>query len=136
MDLLSNLISMFSDLLGKALLILLIAVSPIILIGCGMFLYYYVKGYRIPKRKKTPTYRRRSGLLRLFWDLPQRFVLDRYTQNPDRYKDTGIVIFEGEQGAGKTIAAVEYIYRQLEKYPLARFSSNIDVKGQSELLDG
>lgn len=137
MDLLSNLISMFSDLLGKAMLILLAVASPIILIGCGMFLYYYIfKGFRVPKRKKTPTYRRRSVLLRLFWDFPKRFVMDRFTQNPDRYKDTGIVIFEGEQGAGKTIAAVEYIMRQMEKYPLARFNSNIDVKGQSELLDG
>lgn len=137
MEILSNLFAQFGALLGKCALVLLFLLIPIVVIGLFQFLFYYIfKGYRIPKRLKPPTYHRPSIFVRLFWDLPHRFVLDLYTQNPDRYKDTGIIIFEGEQGSGKTIAAVEYIYRQLEKYPSAIFSSNIDVKGQTELLDG
>lgn len=137
MDILSNLFKMFSDFLGKALLFLLALIVPIILIGLFMFLFYYIfKGYRIPKHKIPPTYHRRSVFIRLFWDFPKRFVLDLFTQDPDRYKDTGIYMFEGEQGSGKTIAAIEYIYRQCEKYPLATFSTNIDVYGQKERLEG
>ena len=136
MDFFSGLISMFSELIGQALLIILIAILPIVLVGLGVFIYRIAKGQRIPKRVKPPTYRRRSIFLRLFWDLPNRFVEDLFTQNPDRYKDTGIIIFEGEQGSGKTIAAVEYIYTQMQKYPCAQFNANIDVAGQTQLLDG
>lgn len=136
MDILSGLISMFAELIGQALLILLVAVTPIVLICVTVFTVRYIKGERVPKRIKPPTYQRRSVLLRLFWDLPNRIVSDIYTQNPDRYKDTGIIIFEGEQGSGKTIAAVEYIFTQMQKYPCAQFNANIDVKGQTELLDG
>ena len=136
MDVFSGLISMFSELIGQALIILLIAVMPIFLVGVTVFTIRYIKGERLPKRKKAPTYRKRSALLKLFWDFPNKFVDDLYKQNPDRYKDTGIIIFEGEQGSGKTIAAVHYIFEQMEKYPCAQFNANIDVKGQTELLDG
>ncbi len=133
----SQLVKIFFDLFGKALLALVLALVPMCLIGIGIFVYYYVfKGYRLPKRVTPPTYRRRSALLRLFWDFPKRFVMDLYTQNPDRYENTGIVIFEGEQGSGKSIAAVEYIYSQLEKYPRAEFNANIDVEGQHSLIEG
>ena len=134
---LSGLFTTFLNLLGKALLVLCLAILPLFIIGLFQFLFYYIfKGFRIPKRRIPPTYRRQSFIKRFFWDFPKRFVLDLFTQNPDRYKDTGIIIFEGEQGSGKTIAAVHYIYTQLEKYPSASFSSNIDVTGQKELLDG
>lgn len=133
----SNVFTSIINFIGKFLLVVVIALIPLFLIGFGFFLYYYIfKGYRVPKHKIPPTYRRHSIIKRLFWDLPKRFVLDRFTQDPDRYNDTGIVIFEGEQGSGKTIAAVEYIYTQLEKFPLCSFNSNIDVRGQTELLDG
>ena len=136
MSALSGLLKMFWGLLEQCCIILLVILTPIVLVMLGNFLWYhFVKKMPIPKRREPPTSRKRNVFVRLFWDFPKRFVLDKLTQDPDRYNNTAIIIFEGEQGSGKTIAAVQYIYEELRKYPLAQFSANIDVKGQSGLLE-
>ena len=137
MTALSGLIKMFWELLEKGCIYLCIAIAPIMLMMCVFFVYYhFIKKMPIPHRREPPSSRKRNFIVRLFWDFPKRFVLDRLTQDPDRYNNTAIIFFEGEQGSGKTIAAVQYIYEELRKYPLAQFSANIDVKGQTELLEG
>lgn len=136
MSFLSSLFSMLGDLLSKLLVVLAAFLVPMVIIGVSLYLFYYIKGKRPKKRIKPSIYVRSNIFKRLFWDFPKRLVLDYYEKDPDRYTDTGIIIFEGEQGSGKTIAAVEYILSQLQKYPLAKFSANIDVKGQDNLLEG
>lgn len=136
-NVMTSIFTMFGDLLAKACIILAAVLIPIVLVGFGLFLYYYIfKGMRPKKRIKEPTYVRPNFFKRLFWDFPKRFVLDCLQKDRDRYTDTGIIIFEGEQGSGKTLSAVEYIYTQLQKFPLATFSSNISVRGQAEVLEG
>lgn len=136
MSALSGLLKMFFELLQQACIVLLFIITPIVFMMLVFFVWYhFIKKMPIPKRKIPPMTRKRFFLLRLFWDFPKRFVLDRLTQDPDRYGNTAIIIFEGEQGSGKTLAAVQYIYEELRKYPLAKFSANIDVKGQEQLLE-
>ncbi len=136
MSALSGLLQMFWGLLEQCVIIIAIALIPIVLVMVGNFLWYhFVKKMPLPKRREPPTSRKRNFFIRLFWDFPKRFVLDRLTQDPDRYPNNAIIIFEGEQGSGKTIAAVQYIYEEMRKYPLAQFSANIDVKGQTSLLE-
>lgn len=137
MSALSGLIKMFWGLLEQLCVILVFIIAPVVIMMLVFFLWYhFIKKMPIPKRREPPTNHKRNFFVRLFWDFPKRFVLDRLTQDPDRYNNTAIIIFEGEQGSGKTIAAVQYIYEELRKYPLAQFSANIDVKGQSCLLEG
>lgn len=137
MSALSGLIKMFWGLLEQLCVALAVIIAPVVLMMLVFFLWYhFVKKMPIPKRREPPTNHKRNFFVRFFWDFPERFVLDRLTQDPDRYNNTAIIIFEGEQGSGKTIAAVQYIYEELRKYPLAQFSANIDVKGQSCLLEG
>lgn len=137
MSALSGLIKMFWGLLEQLCIVLVVIIAPIVFMMLVFFLWYhFVKKMPIPKRREPPTNHKRNFFVRVFWDFPKRFVLDRLTQDPDRYSDTAIIIFEGEQASGKTISAVQYIYEQMRKYPLARFSANIDVKGQSCLLEG
>lgn len=137
MSALSGLIKMFWGLLEQLCVVLVVMIAPIVIMMLVFFLWYhFVKKMPIPKRREPPTNHKRNFFVRFFWDFPKRFVLDRLTQDPDRYNNTAIIIFEGEQGSGKTIAAVQYIYEELRKYPLAQFSANIDVKGQSCLLEG
>lgn len=137
MSALSGLIKMFWGLLEQLCVVLAVIIAPVVLMMLVFFLWYhFVKKMPIPKRREPPTNHKRNFFVRFFWDFPKRFVLDRLTQDPDRYNNTAIIIFEGEQGSGKTIAAVQYIYEELRKYPLAQFSANIDVKGQSCLLEG
>lgn len=136
MSFVNSIFSMFGDLLCKLLIGLAFVLVPIALIAVGYYLYlYFFKGMRLKKHIKEPTYVRSNFFKRLFWDFPKQLVKDLYNKDPDRYTDTGIIIFEGEQGSGKTLSAVEYIYSQVQKYPLATFSANINVKGQSELLE-
>lgn len=133
---LTGLLKMFWSLLQQVIGVVLVLLIPIALMMFIFFVWYhFIKKMPFPKRKAPPINYKRNFLARLFWDFPKRFILDRLEQDPDRYKNTAIIIFEGEQGSGKTIAAVHYIYEELRKYPLAKFSANIDVKGQSELLE-
>lgn len=137
MSALSGLIKMFWGILEQLCFVFLFINLPIAIMMLVFFLWYhFIKKMPIPKRREPPTNHKRNFFVRLFWDFPKRFVLDRLTQDPDRYNNTAIIIFEGEQGSSKTIAAVQYIYEELRKYPLAQFSANIDVKGQTELLEG
>ena len=136
MSALSGLLQMFWSLLEQCVLIIAVLMIPILLVMVGAFVWYhFIKKMPLPKKKEPPTSKKRPAIVRLFWDFPKRFVLDKLTHDPDRYPNNAIIIFEGEQGSGKTIAAVHYIYEELRKYPLAQFSANIDVKYQAFLLE-
>ena len=135
-DIILALITGLKDILIFLLCVFLILLIPFTLVFLYfMFYFRFIKKMKIPKREIEPTYKKEGIIKRLFWDFPRQIALDRFTLNPDQYRDTGIFMFEGEQRSGKTIGAVHYIYRQLQKYPMAKFSSNIDVKGQSALLE-
>lgn len=104
------------------------------------FLYYrFVKKMKIPKRtikKKPPKYTaKRSIFRRIFVDFPGRFVLDRLTRNPDSFDTYGIHIFCGEQGSGKSIAAVHFIKMISERNPGAMIEANIDLDCAQFTLD-
>lgn len=52
-------------------------------------------------------------------------------QNPDPFPFSGLVVFSGGQGSGKTLSAVRLCKRILKDYPNAVFCSNIDINGIS-----
>lgn len=136
LDVVSSLFAQIKDFLILLCKAAFVAIIPIFVSCFVYFLYFYfVKKMRFPKRKKQPTYYEDNILKRLYIDFPKRFILDRFQEDPDRYPDTGIFIFEGEQGAGKTIAAIHYVKTQIEKNPMATFSANLSVDGQKELLE-
>ena len=49
-------------------------------------------------------------------------------ENPDYFDADGLLIFAGAQGTGKTISAVNYIYKLLEMYPMAKLVTNVYLK--------
>lgn len=53
--------------------------------------------------------------------------IDFARDNPYWFRDVGIMIFCGHQGAGKTLSAVNYVYNLLELYPLMVLVSNISL---------
>lgn len=130
-----TIVTLFGDALlfvGKALVV---AVLPFIVSLFIFFIYFHIKGYRRKQRQIMPTYSERNLLSKIYLQLPRRMALDFYTSDPDRYYDTGIHIFEGPQGCGKTIALVEYVKRQCAKNPMAKFAANFDVEGQSCVIE-
>lgn len=46
-------------------------------------------------------------------------------ENPDYFDADGLVAFCGPQGSGKTLSAVNYIYKLMERYPNCKLVTNI-----------
>lgn len=136
MQIISNIFSYLKDFIFLALKVLAGVIIPFIISCIGFYIYFrYIKKMKPPKRTKEPIFTQDNILKRLYIDFPRRLILDKLTLNPDRYNETGIYIFEGEQGSGKTISAIHYVKTQIEKNPLATFSANLQVEGQKELLE-
>ena len=45
--------------------------------------------------------------------------------HPDYFDPDGLAIFVGGQGTGKTLSAVNYVYKLLDAYPLAKLVTNV-----------
>lgn len=49
--------------------------------------------------------------------------------NPDYFYPSGIWVFCGAQGSGKTLSAVNCLKQMIKRYPKAQICSNIEIKG-------
>lgn len=70
----------------------------------------------------------------LFYEVPKRYVQDLYAREPGFFQPKGIHMFCGEQGAGKTIAAVEMMLRLQKMYPEAKMITNFGVTTENDEL--
>lgn len=108
---------------------------PILLVICITFIVFHFKGFRMKKREISSTYHDTFFLKKIFIDFPIRFVKDMYNRNPDDFPIDGLQLFAGEQGSGKSIAAVEFALRMQNKYPACEIYSNIDLKFQTGKIE-
>lgn len=100
---------------------------------CG---YYFARGRRRKKRTVKSQYHKRNAFIRLFWDFPRALARDFYARDPDCMNIHGLYMFCGEQGSGKTIAAIEFMRRTLQQYPKIKIRSNIGINFQHGKIDG
>ena len=49
--------------------------------------------------------------------------------NPDYFYPSGIWVFCGPQGSGKTLSAVQCLQKMCKAYPKAKVCTNLDIKG-------
>lgn len=49
--------------------------------------------------------------------------------HPEYFDPEGLLIFCGPQGSGKTLSAVQYCQKILERYPACKFVSNVEIAG-------
>lgn len=55
--------------------------------------------------------------------------------NPDYFYPSGIWVFCGPQGSGKTLSAVQCLQKMCKVYPKAKVVSNLDIKGvENEII--
>lgn len=111
-------------------LVLVGIVTLIYLIAFVWIIIYLCKGRRIPRRTVKSKYRKRNIFVRLFFDFPRALARDFYNRDPDAMKIHGIYMFCGEQGSGKTIAAIHFLREQLQRYPKIKIKSNISIDFQ------
>lgn len=93
-------------------------------------IFYLIKGTPFPKRTEKSHYKKRPIFIRIFWDFPRALARDFLSRNPDAMKIHGIYMFCGEQGSGKTIAAIQFLRENLKKYPKIKIKSNIGITFQ------
>ena len=77
---------------------------------------------------------KRPLIKQLFYDAPKRYIMDMYEREPDFFHPQGIHMFCGEQGCGKTIAAVEMMLRYQKMYPKAKMITNFGVTTEDDEL--
>lgn len=63
----------------------------------------------------------------LLFTIPNRLGIDRAKRNPNDFNEFGLIVFEGEQGSGKTSSMVEYAQRLKKKFPNAWLVSNMTL---------
>lgn len=125
---------MFLKLLKVPIFIICVSIFTFyILIGLNV-LIELIKGKRFKKSRRR-TVKRKSFLRRILIDFPHRIALDLFNRDFDEFGYQGLIIFEGRQGRGKTIAMVEFARRMQEEYPDVKCITNLDYKGQDDELD-
>lgn len=92
-------------------------------------LLHFKNGEKFPVRQFPSEWSDHSLFRKLFIDFPKSFANDLFYRNPDSFPfdETGLIIFEGEQGSGKTVGAVWYINRLKKLYPKCSVMSNIHL---------
>lgn len=68
------------------------------------------------------------NITRLFKSI--KFKIDNYLINPHFFKPCGTLVFCGSQGEGKTLTAVSYVKRVIERYPYCILVTNTRIRGR------
>lgn len=134
---LESLLNFFFDALKVFLYTFSCIIIPFFFMFFVFFLYNFIRGNRLPKRKKLRTYhyvQRFNPVKVLFWELPMRFIADTFGKDPDAFDTYGVHVFSGEQGSGKSIAAVHFIKCMMERNPCAKLASNISLNFQDAVI--
>lgn len=54
-----------------------------------------------------------------------KYKIDFSRNHPNYFYADGLVVFVGPQGSGKTLSAVNYVYKLMKKYPNAKLVTNL-----------
>lgn len=106
---------------------------PVCFMCIVFFVFGLVRGKKIPHRSRRSSQHYNQPLNSvklLLWDFPRRLVKDWFSCNPDSFDTYGVHLFCGEQGSGKTLAAMHFIKLIQERNPCCRICSNIDINFQ------
>lgn len=99
--------------------------------------FWFVLGLAKGKRlnKGSVNFIKKDGFFKkLFIKLPKQFVDDIFNREPDFFSYQGCVIFEGRQGAGKTISMIEFARRMQQEYPKSKCITNLAYTGEDDEL--
>lgn len=104
-----------------------IVVFFFLLILFNRLYYQFVKKIK-PIPYKGTVVKRRSFWKRILVDLPNRIALDSLENDPNLFQYSGLHLFCGEQGSGKTMAVVEFLSRIRQEHPDVQIYSNAEYK--------
>lgn len=129
-----SLIEMFWNLLEWPIYICLGVLFAFIIISSGFLFYYRIfKGMKPPEGIHRKL-KKRNLLLRIFWDAPKQFAIDRLNRNPEFFRHQGLIIYTGNQGGGKTSSMVRDMMLMQKEYPKCKTITNFGYKNQTNEL--
>lgn len=130
-DLFLSLFSIFKiPLIIIALLIAIFLWLIVTNILIGLF-----KGKKFQKSTSYTRQKKRGFFTKIFIDLPKRIVDDMFAKNPDFFPYQGLIIFEGRQGNGKTISAIQFARQMQREYSKSKVITNLNYKFQNDELN-
>lgn len=136
LEVLKNIIYGFVSLLKLPLLIMLVSISIFVIMVIYNIIKMRIKGYKLPNQKGYRVrLRKRPCIARVFLDAPRQFVQDLYNRPPGFFMPQGMIIFEGEQGSGKTVAMVHQALKYMKEYPRCKVISNFGFKKEHDTLE-
>lgn len=135
---LSSFFSVLKPILGllkTPIIILLIVILSFMFliiwnIGIGL-----LKGKRFQKGESRQIVKSRNLFQKLFIDLPKRISDDMFERDPDFFPYQGLIIFEGRQGNGKTISAVQFARQMQKQYLKAKCITNLNYSYEDDSLN-
>lgn len=116
--------------LKTVLYLFLIALAVCLLITVFAIIKEIYLNKKVGKRlAKSGSYKKkRNIILRIFYDLPTRFVRDMYNKTDFEFDLNGLHLVVGEQGCGKTIVVSYLMLKFKEKYPKMAIRTNMGYK--------
>ena len=88
-------------------------------------LYFYIKS---PKGLKSKVIYKPYGFWhKILLDFPRQFGIDLARRDINYFNASGLIIFEGKQGSGKTISAVRECSLLKARFPECKVYSNTDL---------
>lgn len=124
---------MFFELLKYPLYIICIILAIFVVCCVFWFVRGLIDGKRLKKGSRQVV-KKESVIKRLFYKLPKMYVDDIFERDPDFFRYQGCIIFEGRQGAGKTIGMVEFTRRMQQEYPEALCTTNLGYENEDKEL--
>jgi len=116
------------------LVLISLFISFMILIFWNIFINF-LKGKRFQKGTSKQVIKKRNILKKLLIDFPKRLVDDMFERDPDFFKYQGLIIFEGRQGNGKTISAIQCARQMQQEYWKAKCITNLNYQYEDEELN-
>lgn len=114
-------------------LLVALVVLFFILVYVNVF-FGLLRGKRFKKGQHHKV-KKRSVFRRIFIDLPSQVSEDMFDRDPEQFRHKGMVIFEGRQGEGKSIAMCQYAMTMQEEYPKAKCISNLAYEYEDDVMN-
>lgn len=127
LSMLVEVVKMFFILIKWPLYIIL-AIMCIFVVLCSFwFVFRLFQGKRLKKGSRQIV-KKEGFFYKIFVKLPRQFIDDYFERDPNFFRYQGCIIFEGRQGAGKTISMIEFARRMQKEYSKAKCTTNLAYK--------
>ena len=130
-----NFFNMFWNFFKYPVYVILILLIILFFCCAFWFLLDLIKYKHLPKSGKN-ILKKESFLHRIFYSFPKQFVDDIFNREEGFFPYSGLVIFEGRQGSGKTISLVQYSQQMKKEFPKSKLIDNLGITFEdNELTD-